>query len=606
MTSDPAVIPDAGWWRRVATVVALCFRADRRSASLLFGLQTLAIASALASTVAIKVLIDAITRSDLDGALASAGFMAGALGLTAFLGQRGYVRYTVLVAERAGRVIDAELMRLAGTIPTVEHFERPRYLDQMTLLRAESKALAGAVNAAVLNLQVLLSLAGATVIMGVLDPVLLVLPLFGVPLLLAHRWSARQARRVREADAADTRARNHLYQVAVSPAAGGELRLSGLICELLSRHERVTARIERRSTRSALLGVAVTTAANVAFAAGFVGMIIVVIANVGGTGGGGTGAIGTVVLVVSLALTINAQLASAAQFGAYLQQVTTAAGRLLWLDEVSRRAAPRPGLAAPPSHLAEGVTLESVSFRYPDTQRLVLRDISITIPPGSVVALVGENGSGKSTLVKLLSGLYRPTAGVIRVDGTDLAALDPAGWQRRVSPAYQDFMRLEFPLRESAGVGDLPRIGQDAPVRAALARAGAPHLAELPPHGLGTMLGTPWGGTELSGGQWQQLALARALIREESLLVVFDEPTAALDALAEQRLFGRISETVRERAAAGAVTLLVSHRFTTVTMADLIVVLSGGQITELGDHDTLRRSGGLYQELYEMQSRLYR
>lgn len=606
MTSDPAVIPDAGWWRRVFTVVALCFRADRRSASLLFGLQALACVCSLASTVAIKVIIDAITRGDLGGALASAGFMAGTFGLSAFLGQRGYVRYTVVVSERAGRVIDAELMRLAGTIPTVEHFERPRYLDQMTLLRGESKALAGAVNSAVLNLRMFLSLAGTTVVMGVLDPVLLVLPLFGIPLLLAHQWSARRARRAREASAQDTRARNHLYQVAVSPAAGGELRLSGLVGELLSRHERVTAAIERRSTRSAVGGVAVTAAANVAFAAGFVGMIIVVIATAGGGAGTNTGAIGTVVLVVSLALTINTQLAAAAQYGAYLQQITTAAGRLLWLREVSRRAAPRPGLAAPPSQLAEGVTLESVSFRYPDTERLVLRDISLTIPPGSVVALVGENGSGKSTLVKLLSGLYRPTAGVIRVDGTDLAALDPAGWQRRVSPAYQDFMRLEFPLRESAGAGDLSRIGQDAPVSAALARAGGAHLAELPPHGLGTMLGTAWGGSELSGGQWQQLALARALIREESLLVVFDEPTAALDALAEEQLFGRISETVRERAAAGAVTLLVSHRFTTVTMADLIVVLSGGRITELGDHDTLCRSGGLYQELYEMQSRLYR
>jgi ATP-binding cassette, subfamily B, bacterial len=602
MTSDPAVIPDASWWRRARTVVALCFRADRRSASLLFGLQTLANICSLASTVAIKVLIDAITRGDLGGALASAGFMAGTLGLTAFLGQRGYLRYTALVSERAGRVIDAELMRLAGTIPTIEHFERPRYLDQMTLLRSESKALAGAVNAAALNLRVFLSLAGATVIMGLLNPVLLVLPLFGVPLLFAHRWSARQAKRVREGSAQDTRARNHLYRVAASPAAGGELRLSGLIGELLSRHERVTARIERRNTRSALLGVAVTAAATVVFAAGYVGMIIVVIA----TGGGGTGAIGTVVLVVSLATMINTQLASAAQFGAYLQQITTAAGRLLWLEEVSRRASPRPGLAAPPSRLERGIALESAGFRYPDTERQVLRDITIQIPPGCVVALVGENGSGKSTLVKLLSGLYRPTEGAISVDGTDLTALDPAGWQRRVSPAYQDFMRLEFPVRESAGAGDLRRIGQDAPVHAALARAGAAHLAELPPDGLGTMLGTAWGGTELSGGQWQQLALARALIREESLLVVFDEPTAALDALAEKQLFGRISETVRERAAAGAVTLLVSHRFTTVTMADLIVVLSGGQIAELGDHDTLRRGGGLYQELYELQSRLYR
>jgi ATP-binding cassette, subfamily B, bacterial len=601
VTGDPGVPPGAPWWLRLRTVFMICFRADRRRTCLLFGFQALGSIFSLASAVGIKLLIDAITRRDLGGVLASAGVMAGSAGL-AIVCARGYVRYMIVVSERAGRSIDAELMRLAGTIPTIEHFERPRYVDQMTLIRSERRAMSQAVNAIAVNFQVTLTLAGTTVIMGLLDPVLLVLPLFGVPVLLAHQKSARLTRRAREASAQDTRLKDHLYRVASSSAAGGELRLFGLTGELLKRHKQATERIERRTTRAAVSSITVTTLASVVFAAGYVVMILVVIA----TTGGGTAAIGDIVLVVSLATMINSQMTLAAQNGSYLQQVTAAAGRLLWLTEVSRHSAPEPGaVVAPPSRLAKGIALESVSFRYPDTGADVLSDVSVRLPPGSVVALVGENGSGKSTLVKLLSGLYRPTAGSILVDGADLAGIDPAGWERSVSPAYQDFMRFEFPLREAVGIGDLPRIGQDGPVRTALARAGAAHLAQLAPGGLGTALGTAWGGVDLSGGQWQQVALARALIRDESLLVVFDEPTAALDALAEKRLFERISQAVRERAAEGAITLLVSHRFTTVTMADLIIVLDGGRITETGDHDTLRRSGGLYQELHDMQSRLY-
>ncbi|MFL6118732.1 ABC transporter ATP-binding protein [Actinophytocola sp.] len=602
MTTDPAVALPASWWLRVRTVFALCFRADRRRSALLFALQALANLATLASTIGIKVVIDAVARGDVGRAVAGAGTMAATMGLASVF-NRGYLRYTTVVSERAGRYIDTELMRLAGTIPTIEHFERPRYMDQMTLIRQERGALAGAVNAAVLNFRVFVSLAGATVIMGLLHPLLLVLPLFGVPQLLAHRASSRLAQRAREEGAQDSRAREHLYQVAASPSAGKELRLFGLVDELLDRHELVTDRIERRTTRAALRGAALTTGASVLFAAGYVGMIILLIA----TTGGGIDSVGTIVLVVSLATMINAQLASAAQFGAYFQRVATAAGRLLWLTEVSRRNAPEPGMdVPPPARLSGGIVLDSVSFRYPDSEREVLRDVSVHIPAGSVVAVVGENGSGKSTLVKLLSALYRPSAGVIRVGGTDLASMDPALWQRRVSPAYQDHVRFEFLLGQSVGLGDLPRIDDRPVVTAALARAGAAELADLPPEGLDTQLGTAWGGVELSGGQWQKLALARALVRDESLLVVLDEPAAALDALTEKQLFERISDVVRERAAEGAVTLLVSHRFTTVTMADLIIVLDDGRITEVGDHDTLRRAGGLYQELYDMQSRLYR
>jgi ABC-type multidrug transport system fused ATPase/permease subunit len=174
-----------------------------------------------------------------------------------------------------------------------------------------------------------------------------------------------------------------------------------------------------------------------------------------------------------------------------------------------------------------------------------------------------------------------------------------------VSPVYQDHARFEFPIGQSVGLGDLSRINDEKVVTAALDRAGASELGCLTSDGLSTSLGTAWGGKELSGGQWQKLALARALMRENSLLVILDEAAAALDALAERQLFEHIGKVVRDRAAEGAVTLLVSHRFTTLSVADLIIVLADGRIKEIGDHKELRHGGGLYQELYELQSGMY-
>ena len=232
--------------------------------------------------------------------------------------------------------------------------------------------------------------------------------------------------------------------------------------------------------------------------------------------------------------------------------------------------------------------------------------MSLFLPAGRVIALVGENGSGKSTLVKLLCGFYRPTAGRILVDGEDLGAMPAEAWRTRVCAAFQDYANLEFLVHESVGVGELARLGRRDLVAGALDRAGGAALAELQPGGLDTLLGRQWGGTELSSGQWQKLALARALIRNDALLVVFDEPTAAIDAAAEHEMFARFAAEARSPEAAGRVTLLISHRFSTVRMADAIAVLDKGRLKEFGTHATLMAKGGLYAELFELQARSYR
>jgi ATP-binding cassette, subfamily B, bacterial len=262
-----------------------------------------------------------------------------------------------------------------------------------------------------------------------------------------------------------------------------------------------------------------------------------------------------------------------------------------------------------PERLEEGIRLEGVSFRYPATDRLVLQDVDLVLPAGSVVAVVGENGAGKSTLVKLLCRFYEPTEGRVLVDGGDLSRMPAEAWRERCAGAFQDFFRFELPVRHTVGVGDLPRLEDEPAVTTAVGRAGADDVVAGLPAGLGTQLGPTWReGVEVSFGQWQKLALARGFMRDVPLLLVLDEPTAALDAETEHALFSRYAAAARapEGRETGRVTVLVSHRFSTVRMADLIVVLDGAHVVESGSHEQLLARGGTYAELYRIQAAAYR
>jgi ATP-binding cassette subfamily B protein len=217
------------------------------------------------------------------------------------------------------------------------------------------------------------------------------------------------------------------------------------------------------------------------------------------------------------------------------------------------------------------------------------------------VALVGENGAGKTTLVKLLCRFYEPTAGGILVDGSPLGDIHAATWRAHLAAGFQDFARVEYLLRESVGIGDLPALDDRDRVGAALRLVEADGMAPLD-----AQLGLQWAGVELSTGQWQKVAVARASMRPAPLLLVLDEPTSGLDPHAEHVLFERYALAARQAARQrGAVTLLVSHRFSTVRTADLIAVLDGGRLVDHGTHEELYRRGGLYAELYGIQSRAY-
>jgi ATP-binding cassette subfamily B protein len=238
---------------------------------------------------------------------------------------------------------------------------------------------------------------------------------------------------------------------------------------------------------------------------------------------------------------------------------------------------------------------------------VVLEDVSLLLPAGAVVAVVGENGAGKTTLVKLLAKMYEPSSGTILVDETPLARLKTVEWRERLAGAFQDFFRFEFRVGHTVGLGDVPRIDDQTALASAVERAGAGDVMSRLGSGWDTQLGPTWpNGTELSFGQWQKLALARGFMRDLPLLLILDEPTAALDAETEHALFERYAAAARGNDTSGRITILVSHRFSTVRMADLIVVLDGSRLVEVGTHEELMAKRGQYAELYSIQAAAYR
>ena len=266
----------------------------------------------------------------------------------------------------------------------------------------------------------------------------------------------------------------------------------------------------------------------------------------------------------------------------------------------------QPAIRAPaeplpvPARFREGIACEGVSFTYPGSAQPAVQDVSLRLAPGEVIALVGENGSGKTTLVKLLCGLYAPAAGRITVDGTDLRRFDPAAWRSQLSVTFQDYIHYYLPAWENIWLGDAAQAPERARIEQAAQQAGADAVLRRLPHGYDTYLGRWFAdGQELSSGEWQKVALARAFLRAAQVIVL-DEPTSALDPLAEAELFGKFRRLVQGRSA-----ILISHRFSTVQMADCIYVLDGGRIVEHGAHGELLRQGGRYARLYQAQAAHY-
>jgi ATP-binding cassette, subfamily B, bacterial len=506
-------------------------------------------------------------------------------------------RVSLYLATRTAEQINA--------IGGVDHLERPSYLTELDLLKQNLRLLGNGPRQMLLVVQILVRTAGIVIILAVIFPPLAALPLCAVAPVAGERLSVWLRQRADERLAPDRRLADELFSLATSAGPAKELRVFGAVGPLRERHQALARRVNAGMSRAGFLGGMSGAAGWLVFAAGFVTGIAVVAIRAAH----GTATVGQVVLAVTLIQRAQLQVGQAAAAIGQLLTTSRTARRLLWLEDYAAadRAAARARQAAAPAALSRGIGLRQVSFGYPPDGATVLDRIDLDLPAGSAVALVGENGAGKTTLVKLLTGMYQPTSGQVLLDGTPLADVDLAAWRQRTAAAFQDFMRFELPAGQTVGLGDLPRLDDAPALDRALHRADATAVASGLPDGLATRLGRSFtGGQELSGGQWQRLALARGMMRDTPLLLILDEPTASLDAITEAALFERYLAARQLASQTGAITLLVSHRFSTVRMADLIVVLDQGRVVASGDHASLIRAGGLYAELFEMQARSYR
>ncbi|HVX45374.1 MAG TPA: ABC transporter ATP-binding protein [Mycobacteriales bacterium] len=523
-----------------------------------------------------------------------AGKVLGQIGDTARLGQM----------ERVTNVFGERVARITARIPTLDHLVSARYLDQTQTIRDQSGALGGALNMLFNRFTDLVNAAGALGLAATADPRLLLVAAAGAPALLATRWSVRWEGEAEDAAAQPGRLALHLLDLGVDPDAGAEIRIFGLAPWLRTRASAATDAWRRPHVRLAKQTAWQDAATGVFFFAVAGGVLAWIVSDVIA----GTSKVDTLLLALLLVGRLQSVVIDLQISIHGMTAVVRNASRFLWLiDYADEVAQTHSGTARPPVRLSEGIRLERVTYQYPGTTRAVLDDVSLELPAGAVVALVGENGAGKSTFVRLLTGLHRPTGGRILVDGVDLADLDIEEWRSRLSGAFQDYATFEITAGENVGLGDLPYLHDTGRIDDALARGTAQDLIEALPDGLATQLGESWpGGVGLSGGQWQRLALARGLMRQHPLLLVLDEPTAALDAAAEHALFEQYVAEAKQHAEHGTVTLLITHRFSTVAAADQVIVLRQGRVVEQGTHAELIAHGEYYLELYELQARGYR
>ncbi len=596
MSSSPETLPPAipSMWR----LLKLGYRHEPGMMLGAFALSQLAALPDALLALWLKFLGEGVMRGDRRLLLLSALGLGVSATLTWFLSTLS-TRVQRRFRDKVTIGLESHVARLLASVATIAHQERPEYLDRLSVLRNQVFVLDHMYMSLFSTSGWILRLGVAVVLLMSIHPGLVLLALFALPTVYTSTWRPAVERAAEERRASSLRLATHLFTTATTAPPGKEVRVTRIGSRLVADRRRAwewwygpVAAARWSSARWHALGWAV-------FGGAYVGAIAFVSSWLRAPAG-------DVLLVLAAGGRLSAYIGATVGEIGFLRGIwMDGSRRLAWLEDYAASLVASADQPAPAS-LREGIRLEGVSFAYPGTSRLVLDSVSLSLPAGSVVALVGENGAGKTTLVKLLCKLYEPSAGRILVDGVELGRVRADEWRSRLAGAFQDFFRFELPARQSVGVGDVPRLDDTGAVTAAVGRAGADDVVARLPAGLDTQLGPTWpGGVEVSFGQWQKLALARGVMR--------DAPALALDAETEAALFERYAAAARggrgpsgDGGGSASITILVSHRFSTVRMADLIVVLDGARVAQVGSHDELMAAGGPYAELYRIQAAAYR
>ena len=595
--SDIDALPPAlsSMWR----LCKLGYRYEPRLMGVAFALSLLAALPEALLALWLKLLADGVLDQSR-GLVYGAGAGLALSGAATWFLRTVSTRLQRRFRDKVTIALESHVARLQASVVTVAHHERPDYLDRLSVLRDQVFVLDHMYMSVFSTVGWILRLAVTVMLLMSISPILVLLALFAAPTVLTASWRPAVERGVQERGASSIRLARHLFVTATTAPPGKEVRVTGIADRLVSKRREAWERWYGPIASVRWGSACWHAAAWAVFGAGYVGAIVFVSSVLSASPG-------DVLLVLAAGAQLSAYIGATVGEIGFLRGIwMDGSRRLAWLEDYAAALTARAD-APVPDLLTKGIELERVSFAYPGTTNLVLQDVTVTLPAGAVIAIVGENGAGKSTLVKLLSKFYEPTEGRVLVDGVDLAAMPADEWRSRLSGAFQDFYRFEFRAQHTVGLGDVPRLDEEPAVAAAVGRAGADDVVAQLASGLQTQLGPSWpDGVEVSFGQWQKFALARGFMREDPLLLVLDEPTAALDAETEHALFEQYAAGARRDTGSGRIVILVSHRFSTVRMADLIVVLDGSRLVEVGSHEELMERGGQYSELYGIQADAYR
>ncbi len=579
------------------------WRAGRLNFIMGFGLMMVAPLAMPIAAVGLRNIVDDALAGEARTAVLWAVIVA-VLAIIALTAEHFAHIFYFKTAEDMAALIEREVGKLSNGSVGLEHHERADYADRVAYVRREAdRASWGTVSTLYGGVAIVVALAVTGALLATLSPWLLLLPFAAIPPLLLGRKAEAVAKAGRAAGAPATRQANHLFGLLADAGPVKEVRTCGLENEVRRRQQESWETASRFEMRGEYRAAWLRAAGQIFFAVAYVGATLLVLRDAVQ----GHATVGSVLMVITLAAQVNQQVTAAVTMLQGLQRTSSMFAEIRWMrGVVADQQGAEPDKEVPQA-LRDGITLSDVTFTYPGTSQPVLEHVDLHIPAGSTVAIVGENGAGKSTLIKLLCRFYDPNSGSIEVDGTELRRMPVDEWRSRISAGFQDFARLEFTAQQTVGIGDLPQIDDPEAVTGALQRARADDVMRRLTDGLETVLGkSNLGGTDLSGGQWQKLALGRAMMREAPLLLLLDEPTSALDAQAEHNLFEQYALGARRVAQrTGAITVLVSHRFSTVRMADTILVVGDGRIVESGSHDELVAHGGLYADLYKLQAKQY-